>query len=195
MKLSDLAMVKTGLVLTRKQATKQECFVAEYKQLNLKAINEKGYIDMSLLDTFYANERLKAEYITQPKDIIVRLTAPYTAILIDERTRGLVISSHFIVIRILGESILPEYLYWLLNTEELKSEIIQNMSSTTIGAVKPSLYSEIKIDMISIENQKTIAELNMITKKELRILEELAANKELYYKELIKKFQKEMREN
>ena len=42
MKLSDLAMVKTGLVLTRKQATKQECFVAEYKQLNLKAINEKG---------------------------------------------------------------------------------------------------------------------------------------------------------
>lgn len=193
MKLDELATVKTGLVTARKQAKNLSDMIAKYRQLNLKAINSRGYIDEELLEEFLANERLRAEYLTQPGDIVVRLTTPYTAVLIDETLSGLVIPSHFVIIRSNGKKIIPEYLYWLLNTEKVKSELQQNISSTVIGTIKPTSYATFDIEVLTIEEQKEIAELNLLAKKELCLLDQLMGQKEVYYKELISKVQKEMR--
>lgn len=193
MKLDELATVKTGLVTARKQAKNPSDMIAKYRQLNLKAINSRGYIDEEFLEEFLANERLRAEYLTQPGDIVVRLTTPYTAVLIDETLSGLVIPSHFVIIRSNGKKIIPEYLYWLLNTEKVKSELQQNISSTVIGTIKPTSYANFDIEVLTIEEQKKIAELNLLAKKELCLLDQLMGQKEVYYKELISKVQKEMR--
>lgn len=193
MRLDDLVSVKTGLVLARKQAKHPSDVIAKYRQLNLKAIDSKGYIDENNLEEFCANERLKAEYLTQPGDVIVRLTTPYTAVLIDEEFAGMVIPSHFIVIRTRGKKILPEYLYWLLNTDKVKSSLLQNVSSIMIGTVKPASYAEIEIELLTLEEQHKISDMNMLAKKEIHLLDRLMGQKELYYKEAIDKVQKEMR--
>ena len=193
MRLDDLVSVKTGLVLARKQAKHPSEIIAKYRQLNLKAINSKGYIDADYLEEFCASERLKAEYLTQPGDIIVRLTTPYTAVLVDEEFTGMVIPSHFVVIRTRGKKILPEYLYWLLNTEKVKASILQNIISTMIGTVKPASYAGMEIELLTLDEQRKISELNLLAKKEVHLLDRLIAQKELYYKEAIYKAQKEMR--
>ena len=193
MRLDELVSVKTGLVLARKQAKHPSDVMAKYRQLNLKAIDSKGYIDENSLEEFCANERLKAEYLTQPGDVIVRLTTPYTAVLIDEDFAGMVIPSHFVVIRTRGKKILPDYLYWLLNTEKVKASILQNVSSIMIGTVKPSSYAEMEIELLTLDEQRKISELNLLAKKEIHLLDRLIGQKELYYKEAIDKAQKEMR--
>lgn len=193
LRLDELVSVKTGLVLARKQAKHPSDIIAKYKQLNLKAIAPKGYIDENNLEEFCANERLKAEYLTQPGDIIVRLTTPYTAVLIDEQLTGMVIPSHFIVIRTRGRKILPEYLYWLLNTDKVKASILQNVSSIMIGTVKPALYAEMEINLLTLDEQRKISEMNMLAKREIQLMDRLMGQKELYYKETIDKVQKEMR--
>ena len=193
LRLDDLVSVKTGLVLARKQAKHPSDVIAKYRQLNLKAIDSKGYIDENNLEEFCANERLKAEYLTQPGDVIVRLTTPYTAVLIDEEFAGMVIPSHFIVIRTRGKKILPEYLYWLLNTDKVKSSLLQNVSSIMIGTVKPASYAEMEIELLTLEDQRKISDMNMLAKKEIHLLDRLMGQKELYYKEAIDKVQKEMR--
>lgn len=193
MRLDDVVSVKTGLVLARKQAKHPSDVIAKYRQLNLKAIDSKGYIDENNLEEFCANERLKAEYLTQPGDVIVRLTTPYTAVLIDEEFSGMVIPSHFIVIRTRGKKILPEYLYWLLNTEKVKSSLLQNVSSIMIGTVKPASYAEMEIELLTLEEQRKISDMNMLAKKEIHLLDRLMGQKELYYREAIDKVQKEMR--
>lgn len=193
LRLDDLVSVKTGLVLARKQAKHPSDVIAKYRQLNLKAIDSKGYIDENILEEFCANERLKAEYLTQPGDVIVRLTTPYTAVLIDEEFAGMVIPSHFIVIRTRGKKILPEYLYWLLNTDKVKSSLLQNVSSIMIGTVKPASYAEMEIELLTLEDQRKISDMNMLAKKEIHLLDRLMGQKELYYKEAIDKVQKEMR--
>lgn len=193
LRLDDLVSVKTGLVLARKQAKHPSDVIAKYRQLNLKAIDSKGYIDENNLEEFCANERLKAEYLTQPGDVIVRLTTPYTAVLIDEEFAGMVIPSHFIVIRTRGKKILPEYLYWLLNTEKVKSSLLQNVSSIMIGTVKPASYAEMEIELLTLEEQRKISDMNMLAKKEIHLLDRLMGQKELYYREAIDKVQKEMR--
>ncbi len=193
LRLDELVSVKTGLVLARKQAKHPSDVMAKYRQLNLKAINSKGYIDENSLEEFCANERLKAEYLTQPGDVIVRLTTPYTAVLIDEEFAGMVIPSHFIVIRTRGRKILPEYLYWLLNTDKVKASILQNISSIMIGTVKPASYAEMEIELLTLDEQRKISEMNVLAKKEIHLLDRLIGQKDLYYKEAIDQVQKEMR--
>lgn len=193
MKLDEIAILNTGLVMSRKQAKVTDQGIIKYKTLNLKSINEKGYIEDNLIEEFEANERIKSVYITKAEDIVVRLTYPFTAVLIDESHENLVIPSHFVVIRPDRKKLVPSYLYWLLNTEKIKQELQQNISSTMLGTIKPMSYAELNIEQISLSEQAQIGELYLLAKKEIQLLGQIMGQKELYYKEAINRIQKEMR--
>lgn len=193
MRLDEAAVINTGLVTARKQAKGVSKSIIQYRLLNLKAINNKGFIEDSLLDEFETLEEIKPTYITQTGDIVVRLTFPFTAVLIDEMHTGLIIPSHFVVIRTNTKKIIPEYLFWLLNTEKVRQQLQQNVNSTMIGTVKPMSYAALKIQQITLEEQREIADIFLLAKKELMLLDQLTKQKELYYKTAIDKIQKEMR--
>ena len=72
MRLAELANINTGLVTARKQARITDQEIIKYRILNLKAINEKGYIEDNLVEEFGANERIKPVYLTKARDIVVR---------------------------------------------------------------------------------------------------------------------------
>jgi restriction endonuclease S subunit len=192
-RLSELATISTGLVTARKQDRMPGKDSLKYKMLNLKAVNDEGYIEDTLLEDFWAKERLKSGYLTQAGDIVVRLTTPFTAVLIDKEHTGFIIPSHFVVIRTDSRQILPEYLNWFLNEDRVRQEMHQNLSSTMIGTVKPKVYACLEIDLITLEEQKKIAELYKLSKKELRLLKQMRVQKELYYKEAICRIQEKMR--
>ncbi len=193
MRLDEIAILNTGLVTSRKQAKATDQGIIKYKTMNLKAINEKGYIEDNLVEEFEANERIKSVYITKAEDIVVRLTYPFTAVLIDELHENLVIPSHFVVIRPDRKKLVPSYLYWLLNTEKVKQELQQNISSTMLGTIKPMSYAALNIEQISLSEQAQIGELYLLAKKEIHLLGQIMGQKELYYKEAINRIQKEMR--
>lgn len=179
MKLQDLASVRSGLVLSRKQA--KEPIGYPYRSINLRAIQPDASINLSEVDVYQAKEPLKPEYLSQIGDIIVRLTAPYTAVLVDETTEGMVISSNFVVIRIESEKLLPEYLFWLLNTQCVKRDIYENATSNMLGAVNAKFLAEIEIALLPIEEQHKLAQLYLTSRREIRLLRELAEEKERYY--------------
>ena len=179
MKLQDLASVRSGLVLSRKQA--KEPVGYPYRSINLRAIQPDALINLSEVDVYQAKEPLKPEYLSQIGDIIMRLTAPYTAVLVDETTEGMVISSNFVVIRIESEKLLPEYLFWLLNTQSVKRDIYENATSNMLGAVNAKFLAEIEIALLPIEEQHKLAQLYLTFRREIRLLRELAEEKERYY--------------
>ena len=126
-------------------------------------------------------EPLKEEYLSQSGDIIVRLTAPYTAVLIDETTSGMVVSSNFVVIRVEDKSLLPEYLFWLLNTEKIKRKIYENATSNMLGAVNARFLADFELALLSVEDQRKISQFNLLAKRERQLLRMLADEKEKYY--------------
>lgn len=191
MKLGSAATVRSGLVLSRKQA-KEPPFV-RYPLLNLRSINPGGYIDSNETDVFSSTESLSSEYLTQSGDIIVRLTAPYTAVLIDESTEGLVVSSNFLIIRVDHHYLLPEYLFWLLNTPDIRREIYENTGSNMLGAVKARFFSEYEIELLPLAKQAQIADVYAIAIKETRLLQQLADAKTKYYSMLIDHIHDEMK--
>lgn len=179
MKLRDLASVRSGLVLSRKQSKEQTS--DRYPLLNLRCIRQEGSVDLGEADVYEAKEPLKDEYLTQSGDIIMRLTAPYTAVLIDETTAGMVISSNFVVIRTENGLLLPEYLFWLLNTQNMKRKIYENATSNMLGSVKATFLMDLELTVLPLEHQRRIARLNLLAKKEERLLKELADEKEKLY--------------
>ena len=190
MKLGNIATVRSGLVLSRKQA--REPSDIRYPLLNLRSINPGGYIEADQLDVFVAAEYLLPEYLSQIGDVIVRLTAPYTAILVDKVTAGMVISSNFVIIRADRRELLPEYLFWLINTPKIKRSIYENTSSNMLGAIKAKYFSDFEVPFLPIAKQQQIAAMNELALKETKLLRQLADEKECYYRLLIDRAYKEM---
>lgn len=183
MKLKDLASVRSGLVLSRKQSKEPTAY--RYPLVNLRCIQQEGTVDLSEVDIYEAKELLKEEYLSRQGDIIVRLTAPYTAVLIDAATSGMVISSNFVMIRIEDKRLLPEYLFWLLNTQKVKRKIYENTTSNMLGAVKAKFLTDFELTVLPVEEQHKIAQLNLLVKKESQLLKELADEKEKLYSSLL----------
>ena len=190
-RLGEVAVVRSGLVLGRKQ-TKQETEF-KYKLLNLRSIQGNGEIDMNQIESIHMVEVLNPVYLTHAGDLVIRLTPPYVAVLIDEITEGLIIPSSFAVIRTNDRVVLPEYLFWLLNTQEVQQRIYDNTTNSIYAAVKPSYFSEFEFDLLPIEQQCLIVELNTLARKETRLLRELADQKDRYYSCLIGKVQNELK--
>ena len=183
MKLGEIASVRSGLVLSRKLA--RENPVQRYRLLNLRSISPEGYIDMNETDVFDAKETLPGEYLSQVGDIVIRLSAPYTAVLIDEESEGMVVSSNFVIVRTDPQVLLPEFLYWLLNTSEVKHRMFENSSSNMLGAVKPKFFADYEITPLPIPEQQKIAAINSLAKAESKLLRQLANAKEQYYESIL----------
>jgi restriction endonuclease S subunit len=192
MKLGTVATIRSGLVLSRKLSRELSPF--RYPLLNLRAIHPDGYILSDSLEVFYATEPLRQEYLTQQGDIIIRLSIPYTAILIDSGMVGMVVSSNFAIIRLNQGYILPEYLLWLLNTADTKRKIYESSSSNMLSAVRPTFFAELEILPLTLADQEKVAKLNLLAKEEIRLLKKLADEKERYYAAVIDRTQKGMRE-
>ena len=183
MKLQSLAGVRSGLVLSRKQSKGPTDY--RYPLINLRCIQQDGNIDLNKADIYEARESLKEEYLSQQGDIVVRLTAPYTAVLIDDTTSGMVISSNFVVIRIEDKRLHPEYLFWLLNPQKVKHKIYENTTSNMLGAVKAKFLMEFELTLLPDEIQQKIGQLNLLAKKESHLLKELSIEKEKLYSGLL----------
>jgi len=191
MKLGEIASVRSGLVLSRKQA---HAFSGiRYPLLNLRAVNARGYIEEDQIEVYDAVEELSSEYLSKARDVIVRLSMPYTAVLIDEDTAGMVISSNFVHIRANQEILLPEYLYWLINTPEVKKKIYKNTSSNMLGAIKAKFFVDFEMMLLPVSEQRKIAYLNSLAKEECRLLRKLANEKEKYYNMEIKNIYQQMK--
>ncbi|MDR0696333.1 MAG: hypothetical protein LBF68_02140 [Christensenellaceae bacterium] len=63
MKLGDYARIRTGLVLSRKEAA-EEPALRQYTALTLKALTEDGWIDREVTEPYDAATILKREYFT-----------------------------------------------------------------------------------------------------------------------------------
>ena len=185
MELTNLAAVKTGLVLSRKEAkTTDKSW--EYRQLNLKAVNDDGTINIDETIPFYASEELSPNYLTQVGDIVVKTSEPYTAAYITEEYAGLVIPSHFVVVRVDITKALPQYIAWYLNKDRIKKAF--RMSCTgMLKQIKPTMVGETEIKLPSLERQRQVVELYNISRQEIVLLERQIRQKEAYYKALINK--------
>ena len=156
--------------------------------LNLKCINSAGYLDTKYAEDYDSAQLIKEEMFTQKDDILVRLSAPYTAVMIKESECGYLVPSHFAIIRTDSKKAVPEYILWFLKKEETRQKILQNSSGqTAFGTISSGFLASLNIRQLPIEKQKIIGELQVLSEKEQSLLRNLATQKEIYNREFTNK--------
>ena len=187
MKLEDIASVRTGAVTGRKKAEEGNTSAFSYKMLNLKSITLEGRLDLNNIENYSAKEELKPDLFTQKGDVLIRLSFPYTAVLIEnENTCGLLVPSHFAIIRADIRRILPEYILWFLRRESTYQQILQNSSgSTAFGTISSGYIGSLNIRVLPIEKQKELGRFMILSEKEQELLYRLSVEKAKFNKEAL----------
>jgi restriction endonuclease S subunit len=182
MTIGEIAVVRTGLVTARKKKTAASLRTYEYRLLNLKCIEEEGRIARSNIELYELSEELKDDYLTRMGDILVRLSAPYTAVLIDQLDLcGIVVPSHFAIIRADKRYAAPEYIFWSLRRDKNRITMMQNSSgSTAFGTISSGLIASLTITLLPLHEQQIIGDLLRLSEREQELLNKLAEEKKIY---------------
>ena len=182
MTIGEIAVVRTGLVTAREKKKISSSQTCEYRVLNLKCISDEGYIIKAYIETEEYPIGLKDDCITQMGDILIRLSAPYTAVLIDQPDLcGIVVPSHFAIIRVNKYYATPEYIFWSLRRDKNRITMMQNSSgSTAFGTISSGLIASLPITLLPLLKQQIIGDLLRLSKREQELLTNLAEEKKTY---------------
>ena len=182
MTIGEIAVVRTVLVTVREKKKISSSQTCEYRVLNLKCIADEGYINKKHIEIDEYPVGLKDDYLTSMGDILVRLSAPYTAVLIDQQDLcGIVVPSHFAIIRVDSRYAVPEYIFWSLRRDKNRITMMQNSSgSTAFGTISSGLISSLPITLLSLHEQQIIGDLLRLSEREQELLNKLAEEKKIY---------------
>ena len=187
MRINEVASVRTGVVTGRKRVAEGTTSSCCYKALNLKCLLPEGYFDIRNIEEYQAKESLKQEFFTQEGDVLIRLSFPYTSVLIDDKNMcDFLVPSHFAIIRTDKKKVLPEYILWFLRRDSTYQQILQNSSgSTAFGTISSGFIGSLSIRVLPIEKQRTLGQLLLLSNKEQELLQCLAKEKAILNKEAL----------
>jgi len=195
MQLREIAVVKTGLVLSRKKAEFEHEIMATYRLITLRNIANDGTIDSTTYDEFKSNDVLESHYFTQEGDVLIRLSHPNTAVYIDKEASGLLIPSYFAIIKVDKSKLLPEFLAWYLNSKEDKKEFERFQSGTRIPSTNQNVIKTLPVSVTTIDKQKVLIDIYRLHLKEKELYRVLIEEKEKWFAGLSKQILNKSEDN
>lgn len=158
-KLSEIADIQSGLVLSRKEAALDSKNAFKYKRLNLRSINDDGSINAQSLDDYYSSEKLEGQFITAENDIIMRLFMPICPVIISKEYENIIVPSQLCTIRVNSSELLPAFLYHYLLQSSVRNSIELIESGSAPRSIRVSTLSDVEIPLIPLHRQEIIAAL------------------------------------
>ena len=187
-KISDIADVQGGMVLSRKEAKSPEDTVCEYQRLTLRSFDETGNIDKVELETFHACESLENVLFTQTGDVVIRLVSPMYPVYIEAGYDGILVPSQFAVLRVKDNmEIAPEYLRLCLAQRIIQDRILNLESGTAQKTVKIKTVLDLEIPLQPLRIQQEAVQIDRLGRKRELMYRELIENERILTEHLIEK--------
>ena len=183
-KLTEVCKIISGHQFREKISnnTKGKYRILLYKDVK---VNE-GIIDDIITRSDVKN--LNKERILRKNDILVIARGYYPrAIFIPEVKEKIVVSSFFFIIRPKNNLILPQYIVWYLNSQQLRNYLDKTSTGTTIPHLKIGVLQNVKIPITPIDKQKKIMEFYNLWQREKKIYKKINQLKGKLVNEIIKK--------
>ncbi len=178
--LSDIATVRTGLVIARKKAQLDSPSKIEYEQISLKYFGAGVALTKpeKEKDIFIAAEKIDRKYFTREGDVVVRLRAPSSAVYIEKEDEGLLIHSLLAVIRVKSDKVNAKYLAYYLNAHVTQRVLKQDIKGTAIPMLKTRDLEQMAVALPPVKKQKELVKLLELADKERALLHRLAEEKQ-----------------
>lgn len=145
----------------------------EVKYLQVKNINPANQLDYNQI-AMVKNTGINGKHWLKKDDLLfaAKGTSNY-CLLYDGSAGNIVASSSFIIIRLMKEDVLPEFLCCFLNTPSILEKLKNSAVGTGIQVIPQSVLGDIQLDIPSLEVQKAIIELNRLRKESESIHNEI----------------------
>ncbi len=191
MKTSILNQIKEidiigGQILSRAEDNKSKGECELVNILSPKDISN-GILADKINSSYLRKDRLNDKKFTKVGDIVLKLSTPYEAIMIDDKHANMLVSSFCAIIRKKDKlGINLKYLLAYLNSEFCRKEYELLLAGSRIGMLSTGKLRSLKVYMPILDNQNIIGNnyIEMIKKRTLyeKIinLEKERFNSELY---------------
>lgn len=187
-KISDLADVQGGMVLSRKEAKKQKEKAFEYSRLTLRAFDENGNINRSELEIFRACENLENVLFTEVGDVVIRLVSPMYPVYIELGYENILVPSQFAILRVKDcARVMPEYLRLCLAQKSVQERILNLESGTAQKTVKIKTVLDLEIPLQPLHIQQQAVQIDRLSRKRECMYRELIENERIVTEHLIDK--------
>lgn len=185
-KISDIADVQGGLVLSRKEAASNVETFHKYKRLTVRALGEDGYIENSELEDFYSNELLVHALFTTRGSVVVRLVSPMYPVFINESCENLLVPSQIAVLRVKSQNILmPQYLRLCLAQRNIQEKVQKIERGTAQRTIKIGTIAELQIVIPDMKTQKMAVKIDEMSRKRERMYQNLIKQERLLTEKVI----------
>lgn len=165
-KISDIAEVQGGIVLSRKEAKNPDESFASYRRLTLRAFDRIGNICLSELEIFYACEDLDGALFTSKGDVVVRLVSPMYPVYVEDNYENILVPSQFAVLRVKDQSvIMPEYLRLWLAQNSIQDLVLSLESGTAQKTVKIKTILDLGIIIPPLEVQRKAVMIDTLSRR------------------------------
>lgn len=181
-RLTDVADISVGIILSRKQDRLRENNIYIYNSITLKSIQNNGFIIKENLEKVYLKEEIDKSSLTKVGDVVIRLSEPYTAVYIDDTLTGIVVPSNFAIVRLNKNIIDSEFLKYYLNSAYGKKAILKVSGGTNLNTINISNLKQLDIKKYELETQMKFIEINKLFIEEEMLLQELINWKKEYLK-------------
>lgn len=115
-----------------------------------------GYISDNEIVTNNYKTKCDEKRITKENDVIIKITPPFAAALVDKKHEGLLVSSFCMLLTDIPEEIKPEYLVAYLNSEGGVAQVTSRMTGSTISTISVAALKQIYVPILTIEKQNEI---------------------------------------
>ena len=165
MRLESVATISVGQILTRVLDWKSETKV---KVLQPKAIGN-GVIDDDCIEEIPVSKEIDQDKLTRVGDVVIKLSTPYEAVVIDEQHNNLVIPSFCAVLRT-NAALNSYYICALLNSTYIKEQIKAKIAGTIRPMVKINDLRNVEIPDVSKDKMESIGKEYELSLKKLDLL-------------------------
>lgn len=153
--------------------------------IQLSNVNERNF---SINDNFsrVLVDSVNTDHFLQPNDII--LTAKgnnFFACLFTIKSRNILASSAFLVLRIKADNILPEYLAWYLNQKPAQDYMSLSQKGTHLPHLSKSALQDMPLKIPELNMQKKISAVGNLYLKEIEICKSIMDKRKIFIEQLL----------
>ena len=182
-----------GQIMTRISAKNQkETEIAETRRVVIpKCIRPDGsiaYDDMAEEDLTVAADPRK---LTVPGDIVMKLSSPYDAAVIDEESSDCIVPSFCAIIKASSE-LDPAYLLAFLNRNSCKEQLKQQVAGAVMAMLSVGKIKSVRIPVPDMSVQREIGQHFLDAQRKLRIVEQIIKleqkKNDIYFRDMVKNY-------
>lgn len=177
LKIKDIADIQIGYQFRKKLEPKRDGThqVIQIRDIDEnQQLNKEGLCKVSL-------DNIAERYLVNRKDILFLARGQRNfATSLTDSFENTIAASHFFILKIKTEKVLPEYLAWFVNQPPAQG-YLHNLArrGTHMPLISKAVFENLKVHIPDIETQNKIMKLNALINKEKNLLNNIKEKRTL----------------